>query len=187
VSIPTWNAAPDTGEAELTIYGDFVPYGAFEDYPDLLQGLVSNTRIRFMGGYRHCDIADIMAEIDVLVVPSIRHENSPLTMHEAFLFKTPIIASDIGGMAELVQDGINGLLFKTGSARDLREKIERIFRHPDLIGRLSKNIRPVKTIEENAGEIEGLYHELIAQSHSRLARWSLFHCSLKLWTSHVSV
>lgn len=156
-----------SGEAELKIYGDFVPYGAFEDYPDLLQGLVSNKRIRFMGGYRHCNIADIMAEIDALVVPSIWHENSPLTIHEAFLSKTPIIATDIGGMAEPVQDDINGLLFTTGSARDLREKIERIIRQPDLIGRLSKDIRPVKAIEENAGEIERLYHELIAQSHSR--------------------
>lgn len=139
-----------------------------------------------MGGYRHWNIADIMAEIDVLVVPSIWNENSPLTIHETFLSKTPIIATDIGGMAELVQDGINGLLFKTGSTRDLREKIERIIRHPDLIGGLSKNIRPVKTIEENAGEIERLYRELIAHSHSRLARWSLFHCSLKVWTGHVS-
>jgi glycosyltransferase involved in cell wall biosynthesis len=156
-----------SGEAELKIYGDFVPYGGFEDYPNLLQGLVSNKRIRFMGGYQHSAIADIMAEIDVLVVPSIWYENSPLTIHEAFLANTPVIASDIGGMAELVQDGVNGLLFRTGSTRDLRRKLERIIRQPDLIGRLSINIWPVKTIEENAGEIERIYHEVIAYSHSR--------------------
>ncbi len=153
-------------EAELHIYGHFVPYGGFEDYPDLLQGLARDPRIRFMGGYQHGDVADILTEIDVLIVPSIWYENSPLTIHEAFLAKTPVIASDIGGMAELIQDGINGLLFRTGSARDLCKKMERIIRQPDLIGQLSANIGPVKTIEENALEIQQIYHDLIAQAGS---------------------
>lgn len=158
-----------SGEAELKIYGNFVPYGGFEDYPDLLQGLARNKQIRFMGGYRHGNIVDILAEIDVLVVPSIWYENSPLTIHEAFLAKTPVITSGIGGMAELVQDGVNGLLFRTGSVRDLRSKMETIIRQPDLIGRLSKDIGSVKTVEENAVEIEKIYHNVIAQSRSPLS------------------
>jgi glycosyltransferase involved in cell wall biosynthesis len=107
-----------------------------------------------------------MAEIDVLVVPSIWHENSPLTIHEAFLAKTPVIASNIGGMAELIQDEVNGLLFKVGDVADLREKITMIVQHPDLISKLSANIGPVKTIEENAVEIEQIYGDLIARSRT---------------------
>lgn len=154
-------------EAELNIYGHFVPYGGFEDYPDLLQGLVRDPRIRFMGGYQHGDVAGILTEIDVLVVPSIWYENSPLTIHEAFLAKTPVIASDIGGMAELIQDGVNGLLFRTGSAGDLCKQMERIIRQPDLIGKLSANIGPVKTMEEDALEIEHIYEDVIAGSYPR--------------------
>jgi len=152
-----------SGEAELKVYGRFLPYGGFEDYPDLLPRLVRNERIRFLGEYQHSQISDIMAEIDVLVVPSIWHENSPLTIHEAFLAKTPVIASNIGGMAELVQDGVNGLLFKVGDIADLRKKITMIVQHPDLISKLSANIGPVKTIEENAVEVEKIYQDLIAQ------------------------
>lgn len=92
-----------------------------------------------------------------------------MTIHEAFLANTPVVASDIGGMAELIQNGLNGLLFRTGSVLDLREKIERIIRHPDLIGKPSTNIGPVKTIEKNALEIEKIYHNVIAQSRSPLA------------------
>jgi glycosyltransferase involved in cell wall biosynthesis len=152
-----------SGEAELKVYGRFLPYGGFEDYPDLLPRLVRNERIRFLGEYQHSQISDIMAEIDVLVVPSIWHENSPLTIHEAFLAKTPVIASNIGGMAELVQDGVNGLLFKVGDIADLRKKITMIVQHPDLISKLSANIGPVKTIEETAVEVEKIYQDLIAQ------------------------
>lgn len=150
-----------TGRAELKIHGHVVPYGGFEDYPDLLRKLVCNERIRFMGGYQHARVADILVEIDVVIVPSIWYENAPLTIHEAFLAKIPVIASDIGGMAELIQDGVNGLLFRAGSADDLREKMERIIRRPDLIGQLRANIGPVKTIAENALEIEGIYQNMI--------------------------
>lgn len=148
-------------EAELKIHGVFLPYEGFEDYPDFLPRLVRNERIRFMGGYEHSQIANIMAEIDVLVIPSIWHENSPLTIHEAFLARTPVIASNLGGMAELIHDGVNGLLFRVEDARDLREKIETVVQHPDLIPKLRANIGPVKTIEENAAEIEEVYRGLI--------------------------
>ena len=151
-------------DAELEIHGSFLPYEGFEDYPDLLPRLVRNERIRFLGGYQHTQISNILAGIDVLVVPSIWHENSPLTLHEAFLARTPVIASDLGGMAELIQDGVNGLLFKAEDAADLREKIEMVVRRPDLIAKLSANIGPVKTIEENAIEVEGIYRDFVTRS-----------------------
>ena len=58
----------------------------------------------------------------MLVVPSIWPENSPLVIHEAFLAGVPVVASRIGGIPELVQDGVNGLLFEPGDADDLRAR-----------------------------------------------------------------
>lgn len=177
----------ESGKAELKIYGNFVPYGGFEDYPDLLHRLVRRERIRFMGGYQHARISDILAEIDVVIVPSIWYENAPLTIHEAFLAKTPVIASNIGGMAELIQDEVNGLLFRTGSAHDLCRQMDRIIRQPDLIGQLSANIGPVKTIEENALEIQQIYHDLIAQAGSPRNSAEPLRAHLTVQAHHVPV
>ena len=72
-----------------------------------------------MGEFKHSRIAEIFSEIDVLVVPSVWYENSPLVIQEAFLAGTPVIASDIGGIPELVKDKENGLLFKANDDNDL--------------------------------------------------------------------
>jgi len=143
---------------ELKIYGDpeITP-----DYYKEISDLAKNPNIKFMGHFDNCDIAAILSEIDVLIVPSIWYENSPLTIHEAFIAKIPVITSNIGGMADLVQHMENGLLFKVGDSEDLYRKIKLIIDDPSLIEKLSSNIKPVKTIEENAEEIEKIYKGLL--------------------------
>ncbi len=75
-----------------------------------------------------------------------------------------MIASNIGGMAEYVHHMKNGLLFRVGDHEHLYVKINAFIEDPNLVERLSRNIGPVKTIEENAEELEEIYSELIAQS-----------------------
>ena len=94
-------------------------------------------------------------------------ENSPLTIREAFMSKTPVIASDIGGLSEMVQDGETGLLFKAGDSRDLFKKIRYFIDNPIEVERISKKIKKVKTIEENAKEMEAIYRELILKNSSK--------------------
>lgn len=154
-----FNGIEDDG-VELKIYGEFVPYHFFPSYDEYLKKLISNPRIRLMGGYRHHDIARILGEIDVLVVPSIWYENSPLTIQEAFLAGIPIVTSNIGGMAELVQDGVNGLLFKVGDSQDLQRVLRRLIEHRELLGQLSKGIPAVIPMERHAAELEVLYESV---------------------------
>ena len=71
------------------------------------------------GKYDHDDLPRLMAEIDWVVVPSRWWENSPLVIQEAFLHGRPVICSDIGGMAEKVTDGVDGLHFRVGDPRSL--------------------------------------------------------------------
>ena len=94
-------------------------------------------------------------------------ENSPLNIREAFMSKTPVIASDIGGLSEMIQDGETGLLFKVGDSRDLFKKIRYFIDNPIEIERMSKKIKKVKTIEENAKEMEAIYRELILKNSSK--------------------
>lgn len=147
-------------EIELKIYGDFVPYHFFESYPDYLKGLITNPRVRLMGGFRHDEISRILEEIDVVVVPSIWYENLPLTIQEAFLAGIPVVASNVGGMADLVQDGVNGLLFQVGDPHDLRRVIRRLIDHRELLDQLRSGIPAVIPMERHAEELEQIYQEL---------------------------
>lgn len=150
--------------ATLRIHGVDLPYDGYETYPQDVRRMVMNPSIRFMGGYDNAQVPRILSEIDVLIVPSIWYENSPLTIHEAFIARIPVIASNIGGMAEYVHHMENGLLFQVGDHEDLYAKINAFIEDPSLVERLNRNIGPVKTIEENAEELEEIYSELIAQS-----------------------
>jgi len=110
ILIQAFNKIKDR-RVELKIYGKLFPYRGFEYYPAFIKKLVKNESIQFMGGFNHEDVSAIFSEIDVLFFPSIWNENCPLTILEAFASKTPVIASRIGGIPELVDDGVNGLLF----------------------------------------------------------------------------
>ena len=148
----------DDPSVELKIFGD--PSIA-PDYYAHVRRMARNPRIQFPGMFDNAEVGRILSGIDVLIVPSVWPENSPVTIHEAYLAKIPVIASRIGGIPELVQDGVNGFLFTPGDATDLLSKINLFIEDRSLLERLRANIGPVKSIEENARELEGIYQELI--------------------------
>jgi len=150
----------DCERAQLNIYGRLYPYTGFEYYPKYLKRLTKNKSIKFMGGFENSKIVDIFSNIDVLIVPSIWPENSPLVIQEAFLTKISVIASNIGGIPELVRDSVNGLLFRANDTDDLYDKVKLIINNPDVIEKLRHNISTIKTIEENADELEKIYTKL---------------------------
>ncbi len=75
--------------------------------------------VSFYGRYDQSDVIALMQTVGWLVVPSIWWENSPVVIQEAMRAGTPLIVSDIGGMAEKVRPGLDGLHFKRGSPIDL--------------------------------------------------------------------
>ena len=149
----------DDPSVELTIFGD--PLIA-PDYYAQVRSMARNPRIQFPGMFDNAEVGRILSGIDVLIVPSVWPENSPVTIHEAHLAKIPVIASRIGGIPELVQDGKNGFLFTPGDAEDLLSKISLFREDRSLLERLRANIGPVKSVEENAQELEEIYQGLIA-------------------------
>ncbi len=145
-----------TGTAELKIYGRVTSYMV----KDLKKRIV-NSNVHIMGELKKEDKRKAFSEIDVLIVPSICYENSPLTISEAFLSKIPVITANIGGMAELVKDGEYGFTFPVGNAEKLREKIQLFIRNPELKDNLSANLPEVKDIKTHTKEILNIYHNLI--------------------------
>lgn len=155
---------PRTRPVTLTIYGDPTH---FPKYVRRLHKLATNCPdIRFAGAYSYSDLSLVMSGLDVVVVPSIWYENSPNAILEAFFYRIPVIASDLGGMRELVEHGKSGLLFAPGNVDDLRKQLQRLVDEPELLHQMSATIPPVRTVEEEIAELESLYRGLTAQARN---------------------
>lgn len=153
----------NTEHAELRIHGYYSSFHlGFEDYPETLKTLCTKNNVYWGGKYDNAEVAKLLSEIDVLVVPSIWYENSPLTIHEAFLAGVPVITANIGGMAELVNDEVNGLHFQVGNPEDLARQMQRVIEDPALISTLKPNGSSVTPIEHHALRIETIYKGLVA-------------------------
>ena len=81
-------------------------------------------------GYRD-DVPKVMAAIDVLVLPS-KQEAQSLVIPQAFATGKPVIASNVGGIPENVQDGVNGFLVSPGDENGLAAAMEKLAASPDL-------------------------------------------------------
>jgi glycosyltransferase involved in cell wall biosynthesis len=121
--------------------------------------------IRWKGRYVGSQVWDVLASMDVLVVPSRWYENSPNVILEAFKAGLPVIVTQLGGMAELVENGKGGLSFELNNVSDLSRQIKRLLDDPDLIERLRAAIPPVKTLDDEMNEVVAQYNRLLEQAH----------------------
>jgi glycosyltransferase involved in cell wall biosynthesis len=152
-------------KADLKIYGTSYSYkSALGGYVHKVASMARQGNIEFMGPFDNDRIRDVFENIDVLVVPSIWQENSPLVIREAFLTQTLVVASRIGGIPELITDGVNGFLFEAGNVADLRRVLTDIIDDPCLLRQARQGMPKVKGIDQSAAEFEILYAQLIERS-----------------------
>src|SRR5262249_2069085 len=102
---------PQDVNARLHIYGD---PRQFPDYASGLMkladnGSVNSSKITFEGTFPNAELGRVLSNLDVLVVPSRWYENTPLVIQSSLATKTPVIATNLGGMSELIKHNINGL------------------------------------------------------------------------------
>lgn len=156
--------APDTlVAAMLRVRGDCraLLRGRTEDFADYSRDLLAtaarDARIVVMPPYDRGAVADAMASIDVLVVPSTWHENAPFVVLEARAAGLPVLASRFGGLAEVVRDGVDGELFAPGDAADLAMRMQRLLDEPARLQRYRAAVQPPKTLAAAVDEFEALY------------------------------
>ncbi len=158
-----WGRIPAelTAKSTLTVYG---PPTHNPGYVAKLERLAAETGGRLGGGLRREEVTSALREIDLLVVPSTWFENSPLTIHEARATRTPLLVSDYGGMAELVEPGRDGWRFDVGSIPALTDALARVLREPECLTELAFDGEPVKDMRTSAEEMEERYAELAGKS-----------------------
>jgi glycosyltransferase involved in cell wall biosynthesis len=135
--------------------------GSLGDYPDytrtVLEGFGTNPNVSLAGPVPYADLPAALDRIDVLVVPSIWYENAPLIVYSALTAGIPVVASDLGGLSELIEDGINGLLFPAGDAAALAAALRRLVAESTLVERLSGATRACRGVVDSVEELLGLY------------------------------
>ena len=101
-----------------------------------------------------------------VIIPSVCYENFPMTILEAFVSSTPVIASRMGALGELVRDGETGLLFNPGDPVDLAAKVGWLWNHPEESARMGRNARKEYenkyTPERNYQMLIGIYEKAMA-------------------------
>jgi glycosyltransferase involved in cell wall biosynthesis len=143
----------------LDIYGGF---DLEERYDRELHKLASgDSRIQIRGRFNQSELGNILATLDVTVVPSRWYENRPTTILESFAYGTPVIAARFGGMIELIDDQINGLFFELNDAGDLAKQLQRLVKEPQLLPCLELGIPPVPGVDDEMMMIEAFYQNVL--------------------------
>lgn len=119
--------------------------------------------VHFLGS--RTDVDDILNQNDIFCLIS-NYEGLPISIIEAMRAGMPIIASDVGGVNELVQDGVNGFLIPRGNISELVEKLKYILDHKELIKFMGEASRKIYEEEYTADrmnqKILSVYNEVIA-------------------------
>lgn len=150
------------GGAHLWIHGANLEHRS-QDFQDEIKGLLRATQqtVTMAGSYQPSDLPRLMANIDWVIVPSIWWENAPLVIQEAFHNRKPVICSNIGGMAEKVSDGINGLHFHVGDPLHLAQTINRAVSTEGLWESLRQGIPEVYGMNSHVAALSRIYRTLI--------------------------
>lgn len=129
----------------------------------LAQGLAA---VHVEPGYAYPRVPSILADKDLLVVPSVWWDNGPQTVMEAIACEVPVLASAIGGIPDLVTDNVNALLFRAGDVAALANRLRDLARDPTIVDRLRDRLLadppPLSTMDQHARDVESLYADLLA-------------------------
>ena len=142
---------------EVQVHGVIQQYqpGFKEEMEALMTAL--SPQVIYRGAYDASRVVELMQGADFVMVPSIWWENSPVVIEEAFHARRPVICADIGGMAEKVEDGVNGLHFRARDPEALAQVMLQCVADPTLGRRLSAGVRRLPSFPDSAADYRAVY------------------------------
>jgi glycosyltransferase involved in cell wall biosynthesis len=142
--------------------------------PQIQQYVQQHTpgNLRYAGHVSREEVIRLIKDSSFLIFPSRWYEGFPMTIAEAFACGTPVIASRLGAMAEIVDDGRTGLHFTPGDADDLARKVEWAWAHPNEIRDMGRNARAEYeakyTAERNYKMLLEVYQQVMQEARQPL-------------------
>lgn len=140
--------------ARLRIWGD---PEVFPAYADQVRRLLTHPDAQLMGRIANERVGEVLADSDVMVVPSLWYENSPVVIQEARAAGVPVVAAGHGALAEKVRHGVDGLLTPPGDVDALRWTLQRLLDEPDLLPRLRASLPTPMDMAEHVLRLEEIY------------------------------
>jgi glycosyltransferase involved in cell wall biosynthesis len=147
-------------ELQLQVHGD---PAQDPEYVDSLRAAAAGAAVEFRGSFEPAQRTGIYRNLDVLVVPSLWLENSPLVIHEALMAGLAVVGSNIGGIPGLIRDNVNGLLVQPGSVEALAAALRTLAADRGLLDRLRRAPHRIKRIEDDAAEWEQRYAAVVGE------------------------
>jgi len=144
---------------ELDLYG-VVQSSADQQYLNELSRMAAgDLRISFCAPIPHEEIVPLLRTYHLLAVPSLWLETGPLIILESFAAGTPVIGSNLGGIAELVKHGTNGLLLDSKRISDWTDCLKRCAEERQFLGQLRRGIEAPRKLSLAADDMAAMYHK----------------------------
>jgi glycosyltransferase involved in cell wall biosynthesis len=148
-------------DATLCMVGD----GPEREELERLASDLGMMRSCLFAGYQE-DVAPFFAAFDAFVLPS-GNEGTPVTAIEALASGCPVVATRVGGVPDVVRDGVDGLLVEPGDREALADALARLAADPELRRRMGEagreRVLPRYAVERLIDDVDGLYRRLLAK------------------------
>jgi glycosyltransferase involved in cell wall biosynthesis len=145
----------------LSIYGPAPDPSEREIVDGVKRLLAGDPRVSFGGPLSHADVSTTLAAADVLLCPSTWFENGPTVALEAMALGTPVIGTRLGNLAEIVDDGVTGLLVNAADDTDLARAIADVAGNPAMVDRWRAALPAPRTMDHIAADYLELYAQVL--------------------------
>jgi glycosyltransferase involved in cell wall biosynthesis len=126
-------------------------------FADRLRALDRRGIVELAGAFSPSEIAALLADVDVVALPSMWWDCAPLAAAECLAARTPLLVPRLGGLPEAIRDGIDGLTFDGLDVDDLARQLDRLALEPGLLEHLQSGIEPPRAFVAYVDELEAYY------------------------------
>lgn len=156
VLIRAVTALPEPVRVEVRLFGNTpAEHRAYADQLKLIAG--DDPRVEFCGVIEQDRVAREHRDLDVVVIPSRWHENATITLLESLALGTPVIATDVEGMAPFITSGVNGFTFPVDDVIALRDRLYWCAEHRTRLAEMASSCGPLLSARAHAQELESVY------------------------------